>query len=197
MPTIQYIGKTSKLCGKRVFEILANLNNFGIGRMLARNSFDCFPEPSYYIVKHAEPRMDDELTFGNLWVEEVYRGVRKPDLQLIKGVYHPDYRLIPKEEEENHKKGYKIVDLKDVKPHILPRYYTVPPLMKLFLTRNKMEKGEAVDENRDFKIPFVYKEEDQKRYLKCRVAEENEQSDEKFYEKIQLKPTFLQGTKQI
>ena len=51
MPRTIYIGRKSDMVGKSVFQILANLKNFGVGRVLQRNMFNSkFPEPTYYKV---------------------------------------------------------------------------------------------------------------------------------------------------
>lgn len=44
---IKYIGRTTDFKGKTLWEILGNLKNFGVGRMVIRNKFQRYPEPSY------------------------------------------------------------------------------------------------------------------------------------------------------
>lgn len=156
-----YIGKPSKHIGKTAFQILANLKNFGVGRMLTRHEFDAFPEPSYHIVKKVEARMDPELKFGTIWCETVVRGKRLPGVRPLKITYRPDFRLIPKDEEQEFVKDYKIENLGD-KVNILPKYYSVPPLMREFLLRHERilkspsSSNETSNQNEQFKIPFVY-----------------------------------------
>lgn len=51
MTRIIYIGAKKPHCGKTVYEILANLKNFGVGRILQRNMWNAkYSEPSYYKV---------------------------------------------------------------------------------------------------------------------------------------------------
>lgn len=60
---IKYIGKPSKHVGKTIFELLCNLKNFGIGRMVIRSHFLNYKEPSYYIIKRVEPQMDPVIIY--------------------------------------------------------------------------------------------------------------------------------------
>ena len=56
MPIIKYVGKHIDHRGKRLYEILFKLKNFGTGRMVYRNTFkERYPEPSYYIITKVEP----------------------------------------------------------------------------------------------------------------------------------------------
>ncbi|XP_054168620.1 uncharacterized protein LOC128965551 [Oppia nitens] len=185
MKTI-YIGRKTSFKGKTVWEILANLKNFGIGRMITRHELTQYPEPSYHIIRRVEPRMDEELRFGTVYCETVFRGKRLPGIRSFKDGYNPDFRLIPKDEEQKFLNGYQVTDLGDVKT-LLPKNYSVPPLMKLFLMRHKQEKGQTVDIKEEFKIPFVYlnekdlnTEKDELFWLKHRIAEEGEDPDIKF-----------------
>lgn len=162
MGRIVYIGRESKLLGKTAFSILANLKNFGIGRMITRHEFDAFPEPSYHIVKKVEPRMDPELMYGSIWCETVIRGKRLPGVRELKVGYRPDFRLIPKDEEHDFLRGYSIENLGD-KVNILPAKYTVPPLMREYLKRHFarfQSSAKYMDSaSGQFKIPFVYQDE--------------------------------------
>lgn len=44
---IKYIGRTTDFKGKTLWEILGNLKNFGVGRMIIRNRFQRYPEACY------------------------------------------------------------------------------------------------------------------------------------------------------
>ncbi|KAG8174431.1 hypothetical protein JTE90_021999 [Oedothorax gibbosus] len=58
-----------------------NLKNYGIGRVVVRHKKQ-FPEACYYIVRKVVPLREtigpgpDELVYGNVWAEEVFRGRR-------------------------------------------------------------------------------------------------------------------------
>lgn len=156
-----YIGKPSKDIGKTVFEILANLKNFGVGRMLTKNEWNSYTEPSYHIIKRVQTYMDPELKYGTIWCETVIRGKRLPGIRPIgpNVTYKPDFRLIPKDEEEQFIGGYPIKDLADDK-NILPKYYQLPPLMQEWLNRNQVSNLDFIDNNetnnKPFMIPFIY-----------------------------------------
>lgn len=47
-------GKTSLQCGKTLWEILGNLKNHGVGRIVVRNQFKRYPEPSWYRILKVE-----------------------------------------------------------------------------------------------------------------------------------------------
>ena len=168
MPRVIYIGKESRHVGKTAFQILGNLKNFGIGRMLTRHEFDIFPEPSFHIVKRAEPRMDPKLEYGTIWCETVIRGKRLPGIRPLhmSVTSNPDFRLIPKEEEEHYLKSYPITNLED-NIQILPKSYTVPPLMREYMIRRfKQIQDISADvsqyydvTNQQVKVPFVYQNE--------------------------------------
>lgn len=44
---IKLIGRTTDFKGKPLWEIVGNLKNFGVGRIVARNMFQRYPESSY------------------------------------------------------------------------------------------------------------------------------------------------------
>lgn len=46
--TLKYVGKKSKFVGKTLWEIIGNLKDFGVGRIIVRDSFaNRYPEPCY------------------------------------------------------------------------------------------------------------------------------------------------------
>lgn len=47
--TLKYVGKKSEFVGKTLWEILGNLKDFGVGRIVIRNSLASrYSEPCYY-----------------------------------------------------------------------------------------------------------------------------------------------------
>lgn len=74
MPYI-YIGRTTYFKGKTIWEIVGNLKNFGVGRVLVRSRFEHYPEPSYIRIKSVEPEANPEkpsmdvslLTFSQIF----------------------------------------------------------------------------------------------------------------------------------
>jgi small subunit ribosomal protein S34 len=68
---VRIIGRPTTLQGKYLFEILRNLKDFGVGRIVARSTFERYPEPSYYIVKSVKPAMDSVSQPNALFVEKM------------------------------------------------------------------------------------------------------------------------------
>lgn len=58
MPYV-YVGKRNFFIGKTLWEIVGNLKNFGVGRMLVRSKFERYPEVTYYRIVKAHPLMDE------------------------------------------------------------------------------------------------------------------------------------------
>jgi len=60
---VRYIGRKAEYKGKFLFNILCNLKNFGVGRMVVRRSYlERYAEPSYYIIKEPQPDMTDPVS---------------------------------------------------------------------------------------------------------------------------------------
>lgn len=47
MPPVQLIGRTTDFKGKSLWEIIANLKNFGKDRIIIRNRLQRYPEPCF------------------------------------------------------------------------------------------------------------------------------------------------------
>lgn len=50
----KYIGRTTDFKGKTLWEIVGNLKNYGIGRIVARSRFERYPEPCYFKILEVE-----------------------------------------------------------------------------------------------------------------------------------------------
>lgn len=50
----KYIGRTTDFKGKSLWEIVGNLKNFGVGRMVVRSRFERYPEKSYMKILKVE-----------------------------------------------------------------------------------------------------------------------------------------------
>ncbi|XP_053203885.1 uncharacterized protein LOC128388502 [Panonychus citri] len=172
MSNVAYIGKPSRYHGKRIFEILINLKNFGKGRILEKiYSNEKHGEKTFCIIKEAYPQMDKDLAFGLVYTEQYYRGARIPGLTEILPTT-PDYRLIHKHEEEPYLEIARNAPEygKNVPRKVLPQYYKVPPLMAEVINRrafnnppciyikglNKKDYGYDAESITQLKIPFVY-----------------------------------------
>nr|CAI5826003.1 unnamed protein product [Callosobruchus analis] len=168
----KYIGRITDFKGKTLWEILGNLKNNGVGRIVARSRFECYSEPCYYkilkvetLANPQEPSMDNVRKVRAL-VEKTFRGNTYPKPILIESSsYKADYKLIPKDEEEQYCKK----SVRATVEHILPRTMEFPPLLKELLIREAEAKGEKIKEP---KLEVVYN----KRSIKTayRVAKEGE-----------------------
>jgi len=57
---VQFVGRETYYQGKRLFDILCRLKNFGIGRIVVRNHYlERYSEPTYYVITRVEPDMSD------------------------------------------------------------------------------------------------------------------------------------------
>ncbi|XP_075225016.1 mitochondrial ribosomal protein S34 [Lycorma delicatula] len=187
MSKVKYIGRTNDFSGKTLWEILGNLKNFGVGRLVQRNMFNRYPEPSYFKIVKVEalpvptPEDDPDLKRRKYfhydksqrkvrtWVEKVFRGRKYPELIEMESVtYKPDFRLIPRSEESVLKAR---VEATRPRERILPATAPFPPLMKLLIIETMKEKGIEVKEEPQLRLDVVYK---QKRDNIMRVAKEGE-----------------------
>lgn len=155
MPTVHYYGKTTKFIGKTLFEILSNLRNFGINRMLIKQE-ESILHPgkiSYYIVKKVEPVMDEKLQEGCIYAERIFKGARVPGLVFVDdSSWHTDWQLIPRHEESKYRiENPPVYEREAMNPNPLQ----VPPLMDAFLKRHFKLKGVSVS-NEPMKIPLDY-----------------------------------------
>ncbi|KFB48790.1 AGAP006953-PA-like protein [Anopheles sinensis] len=160
MATIKYIGRTNDFRGKTLWEIVGNLKNFGVGRIVVRSMFERYPEPSFMKIVKVEALPNEEPTRKvRVTVEKTFRGQKSPNLVQIESVsYKADYRLLAKHEEASY---CKLVERQE---KIFPREIDLPPLLKEFVAR---ETGMPAP-----KVPIKLKVGRESRY---RVAEGNEQ----------------------
>lgn len=52
--SIKYIGRTTNFEGKTLWEILGNLKNFGVGRVVIRNGHQRYEEKCFYRIMKVE-----------------------------------------------------------------------------------------------------------------------------------------------
>lgn len=62
MPKIVYVGKPSSMYGKTVWEIVGNLKNYGIGRLITRSEHFRYSEPCFEKIVHVEAEAIRETT---------------------------------------------------------------------------------------------------------------------------------------
>lgn len=70
--SLKYIGRKSHFAGKTLWEILGNLKDFGVGRVIVRNSYvKRFKEPCYMKILEVTTRSD--------WEEPKLKKYRPPN----------------------------------------------------------------------------------------------------------------------
>lgn len=206
MPSIHYYGRKTDLVGKTLFEILANIRNFGVGRMLIKQE-ELLKNPGqkcYYIVKKVEPVMDDKLQEGAIYAERVFRNAKVPELVFVdEESWHTDWQLIPRHEE--HKYQMRPEELVEhghpSTVTVLPRWMESPPLMDVFLRRHfKARKGtDSAQVNLDTPLINIRMHYEMSRMSRperrFRVAEEGEEADVDINKPIQklLSRRFYSG----
>lgn len=67
----KYIGRTTDFKGKTLWEILGNLKNFGIGRIITRSKFERYPEPSYIKILKVETLPSPEIVTIDVSTREI------------------------------------------------------------------------------------------------------------------------------
>ncbi|CAG0897651.1 unnamed protein product [Darwinula stevensoni] len=141
MPT-KYVGRTTAWQGKRIWEILCNLKDFGKGRLLTKGMWEFkYPnEISYIKVLKAEPIMDQENKFGAVWCKQVFRNQHDGERLMRKGVYSPDWKLIHKEDEHKYLEAPKVIR----EEKIFPRQTRPPPAMEESFRLEKLQEGISI-----------------------------------------------------
>ncbi|XP_050447995.1 28S ribosomal protein S34, mitochondrial-like [Cataglyphis hispanica] len=168
---IKFIGRSTDFKGKTLWEILGNLRNFGVGRLVIRNRFQRYPEACYMkILKVAAMPLPDE-TYNDrkvmVLVERVFRGHKNPKpVQLDSVTYKADYMLIPKDQEHLYLENAKLPEKR-----ILPRTTDLPPLLAQIIMRQMKAKGEKVSEEPKLCLKYNFEGGSVKNY---RLAEEGE-----------------------
>ncbi|KAJ8924903.1 hypothetical protein NQ315_001060 [Exocentrus adspersus] len=168
----KYIGRTTDFKGKTLWEILGNLKNFGVGRIVARGMFERYPEPSYIKVLKVETLATpetvtpDDVRKVRVWVERTFRGKAFPNPIILESAsYKADYKLIPKDEEE----AYCRTTVKE-EAKVYPKSFDFPPLMKELILRDIRAEGGNTKE--ELKLEIVYNKASKR--TKYRIAEDGE-----------------------
>ncbi|XP_017778074.1 PREDICTED: 28S ribosomal protein S34, mitochondrial [Nicrophorus vespilloides] len=153
----KYIGRKTDFRGKTLWEILGNLKNFGVGRIVTRSIQERYPEPSFMKIVKVEALPNpaeagpDNLRKVRVFVEKTFRGVKQPKLIALESTsYKADYQLVPKREEEAYLKLQSV----SAAVRVLPKYMALPPLMREVEMQEMNAKGKEFVEP---KIEVVYK----------------------------------------
>ncbi|XP_011881942.1 PREDICTED: uncharacterized protein LOC105569815 isoform X2 [Vollenhovia emeryi] len=168
---IKLIGRTTDFKGKPLWEILGNLKNFGVGRLVIRNRFQRYPEPCYMrILKVAGMPLPDRPYNDRkvaVLVEKVFRGQKNPrPVQLDSATYKADYVLIPRDRERVFLENTKVPEMK-----ILPTTTDLPPLFSQLLIKQMRARGVAAPAVPKLNLRYNFEASSVKNY---KVAEENE-----------------------
>jgi small subunit ribosomal protein S34 len=147
---IKYVGIPIEYKGKTLFEILSNLKNFGVGRILVRSRYERYPEPTYYRITRVEPQMDEYNRYGKAWSEQIFRG-RNMGEQEVPSVYVSDWRLLHKHEEDAYCKR-PFTPLPEV---ILPRYTNFPPLLSYMIKTQRAALGLPTDKTPQLEMDYI------------------------------------------
>jgi len=191
------IGRTSHYHGRPLLQILANLKDWGLGRVVMRSKWNrLFPnEQNFMIVRDIDPWMDQEFRYGRVKVDEVYRGARYEEPRWYNAVFKADWVLVPRHEEHKYLEGFDKLPIrgKDVVT-ILPNEYPVPPLMDMFLKRHYKNRGVEMGDER-IKIPLVYAGMNvySMQSVNNRVAKPGETPTVKLRMKDHIPPNLLEG----
>ncbi|XP_025407798.1 uncharacterized protein LOC112681718 [Sipha flava] len=136
---VKLIGRASNVSGKTLWEIIGNLRNAGIGRLVTRNSYNRYEEPCFFKVLAVEPTayIENQTRKVIVHAEKIFRGKLYPEpVEIYSVSYKPDYRLIPKDEEQLW--WDRLANCKP-RERIVPGLIELPPLMKLLLERDNKD----------------------------------------------------------
>ncbi|KAH8380425.1 hypothetical protein KR009_010667 [Drosophila setifemur] len=129
---IKYIGRTTDFRGNTLWELVSELPNWGVGRMLIRNMFQRYPEPCYMRILKVQAVDDQpgEVRKVRVTVEKTWRGVTQPKpVEIYSTSYKADYELVPQEQESQYLKNDKKVE-----QVVLPTKIDLPPLLREFVS---------------------------------------------------------------
>ncbi|XP_011642597.1 uncharacterized protein LOC105430641 [Pogonomyrmex barbatus] len=168
---IKFIGRTTDFKGKPLWEILGNLKNFGVGRLVIRNRFQRYPEACYMKILKVggmpvpeEPYLDRKIM---VLVERVFRGHKNPKpVQIDAASYKADYQLVPKDQEHLFLNNTKVSEQR-----ILPRTTDFPPLFLEMMIQKMKAKGITPPEELKLDLKYNFEAASVKNY---RIAKENE-----------------------
>jgi len=150
MPVYKYFGHPARFHGKPLFHILCNLKKFGEGRIVTRTQHEMEKDykelPSFYRILWAQPLMDKETLEGRVVAERVRKGVRyQQPVDLADIAPLPDFKLVPRDLEGEVCRWEALRDYTPEMDQVKePKYFSVPPLLRLLMERNMKERGEEI-----------------------------------------------------
>ncbi|KAK4289238.1 hypothetical protein Pmani_037781 [Petrolisthes manimaculis] len=139
------IGRTHSFYGKRLWELVGHLKEFGAGRLVVRSRFERYPEPCYFRIVSARPNFDngrphkdEDNMEGKVLVEKIFRGKNYGVVDISDSAYKTDFRLIHKHEETKYLRALQTCTPRQI--NILPRTVEMPTLLKMVAEREGHER---------------------------------------------------------
>ncbi|XP_059475012.1 uncharacterized protein LOC132196413 [Neocloeon triangulifer] len=138
----KFIGRSTYYSGKTLWEIVGNLKDFGVGRIIARGRFERYPERSWLKILEVQPVAApkdvplyayDKPRFVSVRCEKYWRGKKLSDVFMNGSTYKADFKLIPKSEEAEYCKVIETSEKRDPRPATAD----FPPLFRELLKREK------------------------------------------------------------
>ncbi|XP_016966341.1 uncharacterized protein LOC108035285 [Drosophila biarmipes] len=125
---IKYFGRTTDFRGNTLWELVSELPNWGVGRLLIRNMFQRYPEPCYMRILKVQSvdEQPGEVRKVRVTVEKTWRGVTQPKpVEIYSTSYKADYELVPQDQEAKY-----LENKKKLEPVVLPTKIDLPPLLR-------------------------------------------------------------------
>ncbi|XP_072043775.1 small ribosomal subunit protein mS34-like [Amphiura filiformis] len=130
--------------GKNLFDLLSQLPNFGVGRIVTRGKWlHQFPnEPCYYRITRVKVDCTKpELNSGEAWGIPTMRGYSRPNNEAqISSAWKREWKLIRKSEEDE----FTAYTPKETDFHEVPTHCKVPPLLAEMMKRDQQAQGQEV-----------------------------------------------------
>lgn len=67
---VKYIGRKTDFKGNTLWEIVGDLKDYGVGRLVIRNMFQRYPEPCYLRILKVQP-VDYQVSFHMLLIIKI------------------------------------------------------------------------------------------------------------------------------
>uniref|UniRef100_A0A1I7T8G2 Metallophosphoesterase n=1 Tax=Caenorhabditis tropicalis TaxID=1561998 RepID=A0A1I7T8G2_9PELO len=167
--------------GKFLFEILSQLRNFGVGRLVTKNEWARkWPDsPSFVKILRAEPEMDRWLFEGKVYAEWVFRGKNLGIYEFSKDLNRSDWQLVHKHQE----KSYTACST-PMQPLVFPDSFPLPPL-QVHLSQKSARKSGLDEKTIQRRAPLVLSIDPEFEHLKPFIKQETPNSkSSSIYEEV-------------
>ncbi|CAJ0955071.1 unnamed protein product, partial [Mesorhabditis belari] len=124
--------------GKYIWEILAQLRNFGVGRLVTKSEWGRkWPDQASYLrIQRVAPSMDRWLFNGRLWGEWIYRGRNLGIYEFAHDLNRSDWQLIHRHDESTFTNCTQ--PMKDIK---MADSFPLPPLQLHMCKKATVSRG--------------------------------------------------------